>query len=222
VIRVQPRPAPTVSLQPMRSAVPTWLLVLAACTVGPGGSFPDGGATAATTVSSTAQGTASEGSDGGTLGSDPASSSSADAGTTAADTTGDPTDPSTGDAVTGDASTSPVSGSESSDSGAGTPLDPLLDIPDVGEQCDYPGDLQSCPGIAVCRFATAEYGLCESCDACGNLNAPCAEGTDCDILFSCYAGHCTNFCTLGTFECGPVEACLDVGHPTRGVCDPFA
>lgn len=223
MIRVQPRSAPTVSLQPMRSLVPTWLLVLAACTVGPGGSFPDGGATAATTVSSTAQGpagTASEGSDtdsGDTGGSDPTSDSSAAADTTAADTTGASTDPSTGDA-----STSPVSGSESSDSGAGTPLDPLLDVPDVGEQCDYPGDLQSCPGIAVCRFATAEYGLCESCDACGNLNAACVEGTDCDILFSCYAGRCTNFCTLGTFECGPIEACLDIGHPTRGVCDPFA
>jgi hypothetical protein len=41
-------------------------------------------------------------------------------------------------------------------------------------------------------------------------------------LFSCYAGRCTNFCTLGTVECGPVEDCLDIGHPTHGVCDPFA
>lgn len=206
----------------MRTVVPTWLLACAAaCTVGPGGSFPDGGATAATTVSSTAPTSATQGSDGsGDTGSADAGSSSGDTATSAAETAADSGD--VGDTSTGDATTSPVSGTESSESGAGTPLDPLLDVPDVGEQCDYPGDLQSCPGIAVCRFATAEYGLCESCDACGNLNAPCVEGTDCDILFSCYAGHCTNFCTLGTFECGPVEACLDVGHPTRGVCDPFA
>jgi hypothetical protein len=205
----------------MRFVVPTWLLVsAAACTVGPGGSFPDGGATAATTVSSTAASTVADSSDGGSGeagGSGTAASSGDDTAGTDAETTAAPSDTSSADS-----STSPVSGTESSDSGAGTPLDPLLDIPDAGEQCDYPGDLQSCPGIAVCRFATAEYGLCESCDACGNLNAPCVEGTDCDILFSCYAGHCTNFCTLGTFECGPVEACLDIGHPTRGVCDPFA
>lgn len=207
----------------MRSVVPTWLLACAAaCTVGPGGSFPDGGATAATTVSSTAPTSATQGSDGSgeTGGSDSAASSGTDTSASAADTTAGAG--ATGDTTMGDASTSSVSGTESSESGAGTPLDPLLDVPDVGEQCEYPGDLQSCPGISVCRFATAEYGLCESCDACGNLNAACVEGTDCDILFSCYAGRCTNFCTLGQSECGPVDACLDVGHPTRGVCDPFA
>lgn len=82
--------------------------------------------------------------------------------------------------------------------------------------------MNECPGISVCRFYTAEEGRCESCDTCGNLNAPCTEGTDCDILFACYAGRCTNICQLGTFSCGPIEDCLDVGHATHGVCDPFA
>jgi hypothetical protein len=80
--------------------------------------------------------------------------------------------------------------------------------------------LNECPGIAVCRFHTTEQGLCESCDACGNLGAACNDGTDCDILFACYEGQCTNFCELGTYACGPLEDCLDVGHPTHGVCDP--
>jgi len=121
------------------------------------------------------------------------------------------------DAASADASSTGATGAT-----GGDPLDPDLDIPNGGEECTTPGDLNECPGIAVCRFATTEHGLCESCDACGNLNAPCVEGTDCDILFSCYAGRCTNFCTLGTFECGPIEDCLDIGHPTHGVCDPFA
>jgi hypothetical protein len=108
-------------------------------------------------------------------------------------------------------------------SGGGTPLDPDLDVPSEGESCMFPGSLNECPGVAtVCRFYTAEEGRCESCDNCGNLNAACTTGTDCDILFSCYAGRCTNFCQLGTPSCGPVENCLDIGHPTHGVCDPFA
>lgn len=198
---------------------PVLLVTLAACSVGPGGSFPDTGGAAATTVSSTApaEGTTTgddgDGTSGGSTGSSHADSGSSDADTSGGDASASSATVST---TTTDATTG------GSESGGGTPLDPQLDIPDAGEHCDYPGDLQSCPGIAVCRFATAEYGICESCDACGNLNAACVQGTDCDILFSCYAGHCTNFCTLGTFECGPVEACLDIGHPTRGVCDPFA
>lgn len=206
------------------------ILALSACTVGPGGSFPDtgGSATVAMTASSTASSTATSAGTGDVEASSEASGDQPD--DTSSDTP-DPSDDSTSDAPADTSSavtdedtsvTDLGSSSDGTDTASGTPLDPDLDIPDGGEQCDYPGDLQSCPGIAVCRFATAEYGLCESCDACGNLFAPCVEGTDCDILFSCYAGSCTNFCTLGTFECGPVEDCLDIGHPTRGVCDPFA
>ncbi len=198
-------------------------LGLSSCTVGPGGSFPDTGGTAAMTVSTTVAATASD--------SD-AQSSTSESGAEDSSGATQPWEPSGTDATAADDTTGAVgdasaasdssSSSDGSDSAAGTPLDPLLDIPDGGQQCDYPGDLNECPGIAVCRFATVEYGLCESCEQCGNLNAACTQGDECDILFSCYAGHCTNFCTLGTFECGPVEACLDVGHPTRGVCDPFA
>ncbi len=107
------------------------------------------------------------------------------------------------------------------DGGRGTPLDPLLRPADPsGAPCATPGSMSECPGIAVCRFFTAEEGRCESCTECGNLGRPCASGRDCDILFACYAGRCTNICPLGTFYCGPVEDCLDVGHPTHGVCRP--
>lgn len=193
-----------------------------ACTVGPGGSFPEtaGNTAAATTVSTTA----TTDPDDSTGASESGTSVGSSGGSSGAPTSEPTTAMADATEGSGEGMTEPgeVDSSSGADSAAGTPLDPDLDIPDGGEQCDYPGDLNECPGIAVCRFATAEYGLCESCDACGNLFAPCTEGTDCDILFSCYAGSCTNFCTLGSFECGPVEDCLDIGHPTRGVCDPFA
>lgn len=201
------------------------LLVVSACSVGPGGSFPTGGT--ATTVAMTASSTATTAETGDVEETSDASGDQQESSSGAVDPSDDstsdtPADSSSAASVDDTSMTDPGSSSDGTDTASGTPLDPDLDIPDEGEQCDYPGDLQSCPGIAVCRFATAEYGICESCDACGNLFAPCVEGTDCDILFSCYAGSCTNFCTLGTFECGPVEDCLDIGHPTRGVCDPFA
>ena len=195
-----------------------------ACSVGPSDPFPGsvtigsaGSASAGSTgeidasssdVGDSDDAASADSNDTSGADTDPSASDSTGVGTSSADSIG------TGDATTDATST----GLDTS----GDPLDPDLDIPNGGEQCTTPGDLNECPGISVCRFATTEYGLCESCDACGNLNAACVEGTDCDILFSCYAGHCTNFCTLGTFECGPVEDCLDIGHPTKGVCDPFA
>jgi hypothetical protein len=191
------------------------LALAAACTVDGGDGFPGVSGGSAATLSTTVAST-----DGGASGSDDTAGGSG--GSTDATSGGSSTGPvdSTGVADSGSGSGGVVD--TGSTSGGGTPLDPMLDIPDDGAMCSYPGDLEECDGIAVCRFATVEYGLCESCDACGNLNAPCVEGTDCDILFECYAGRCTNFCTLGQSECGPVDACLDVGHPTRGVCDPFA
>ena len=105
--------------------------------------------------------------------------------------------------------------------GGGGMLDPRLEVPPSGETCATPGSLGECPSIQVCRFYTTTEGRCETCTGCGNLDDPCAASIDCDILFSCFDGRCTNFCTLGTFECGPVDDCIDVGHPTRGVCRPF-
>lgn len=100
-------------------------------------------------------------------------------------------------------------------------LDPRLAVPPAGNDvCDLPGDLNFCPGISVCRFYDAAEGRCESCTACGNLYDTCNSGDDCDILFACYDGYCTNFCTLGTYGCGPIEDCLAVGHPLYGVCRP--
>jgi hypothetical protein len=195
-----------------------------ACSVGTNDPFPgsvtigsagsaSGGSTGEIDASSSDAGDnddAASGDSNDTSGADTSASDSTSANTSSADSIG-----------TDDSSTDPTSTTSGAET-SGDPLDPDLDIPNGGEQCTTPGDLNECPGIAVCRFATTEYGLCESCDACGNLNAACVEGTDCDILFSCYAGRCTNFCTLGTFECGPIEDCLDIGHATKGVCDPFA
>ena len=192
------------------------LAVALGCSVDPQSGFTG---VSAGSVGSAATTNASAGtSDGGETGSS-GGSSAHDSGSEGEGTTAIA---STGSSGAADESSGANASSEASSGGDGTPLDPQLDVPDMGEHCTTPGDLSECPGIAVCRFATVEYGICESCDACGNLNAPCVQGTDCDILFACYAGSCTNFCTLGTSECGPVDACLDVGHPTKGVCDPFA
>lgn len=101
-------------------------------------------------------------------------------------------------------------------------LDPGLSLPDpTGTPCETPGNLGECSGTAqVCRFYTPDEGRCESCVSCGNLGAPCSASNECDILFMCFLGRCTNFCHLGTFECGRVDECLDVGHATIGVCLP--
>jgi hypothetical protein len=104
---------------------------------------------------------------------------------------------------------------------SGGGLDPGLALPDPsGAPCTTPGSLGECPGVQVCRFFTPSQGRCESCVACGNLGATCVADADCDILFMCYQGRCTNFCQLGTSECGAVTDCLNIGHPTYGVCRP--
>ena len=102
-------------------------------------------------------------------------------------------------------------------------LDPDLVLPNPGGQvCDDPGAIGSpeCPAIEVCRMFSPTEGRCETCFACGNLGDFCTATDQCDILFECFQGSCTNFCTLGTFECGPIEDCIHVGHATRGVCRP--
>lgn len=117
-----------------------------------------------------------------------------------------------------------ASGSDGSTTQDGaTGLDPDLKIPGAGQACDPPGASPSggCPSLSACRIASPTGGRCESCTTCGNLNAPCSAGTECDILFECYKGKCTNFCHLGTMECGAPANCLNVGHPTIGVCKPF-
>ncbi|MCH9683410.1 MAG: hypothetical protein K0V04_18380 [Deltaproteobacteria bacterium] len=130
-----------------------------------------------------------------------------------------PTTSGSGDTGSGDAGSE--SDGSTGDQAPGDPLHPDLDVPERGQVCNTPGSLGECPALEVCRFHTTEQGLCESCQACGNLGAPCVQGTDCDILFACYQGQCTNICELGTFYCGPIEDCLNVGHPTHGVCAPF-
>jgi hypothetical protein len=106
-----------------------------------------------------------------------------------------------------------------SDLTMGGALDPGLALPDPsGMPCTMPGSLTECPGVEVCRFYTASEGRCESCTTCNNLGAFCTASSDCDILFMCYKNKCTNFCQLGTSECGPPANCLNIGAPTYGVC----
>lgn len=111
------------------------------------------------------------------------------------------------------------------DSGAGTDagsgIDPALALPSAsGAACSTPGSENGCPLASVCRIASPSGGRCESCTNCGHLNDPCTASDECDIVFACFRGHCTNFCHLGTYECGPITSCIDVGHPTIGMCIP--
>lgn len=236
---MQPNDTDAVSWIMRRSLLVVSVLLLGACTTGTGDgpSFGSGSGapTGAGTMSSGVGGSSGPSGTGGS-GGEATSNGPNTATDTSEGTSAGESDPTSGDSgatsdaesttvgVTGTDPTAESSGDTSGDPTVdGTPLHPELDVPDEGESCTSPGSLNECPGVGtVCRFYTAEEGRCESCDNCGNLNAPCSSGTDCDILFSCFAGRCTNFCQLGTFSCGPIEDCLDIGHATQGVCDPFA
>lgn len=110
------------------------------------------------------------------------------------------------------------------DGGGNTGLDPDLELPAAsGAPCTAIGATSGpagCPLAHVCRIASPTGGRCETCTNCGNLNAPCSASDECDIVFQCFKGKCTNLCPLGTSYCGPVADCLDVGHGTYGVCKP--
>lgn len=120
--------------------------------------------------------------------------------------------------------TDETGGSESGNMGAcmGTPLDPALEVPPLcAPTCDLIGFGSDCPGIEICRLKDSQTAVCESCEPCGNLHAPCTASSQCDILFTCYLGQCTAMCDFATPQtCGNPAACTDVGHPTHGVCDP--
>lgn len=100
-------------------------------------------------------------------------------------------------------------------------MDPELGLPDPnGPPCSRPGSENGCPGITVCRIATPDGGRCEGCTNCGNLHSPCTASNECDILFQCYQGFCMGICQLGTYECGAIADCVNVGNATEGVCRP--
>ena len=67
-----------------------------------------------------------------------------------------------------------------------------------------------CPTGEVCRYFTSTEGRCESCTTCGGLGASCTATNQCDTLFECYQNECTNFCTLGTTECGAPADCINI------------
>jgi hypothetical protein len=123
----------------------------------------------------------------------------------------------------GSSSSSTTTTTASSSSSSGTGLDPKLKTPDPnGTPCTTPYSSAECPSLEVCRIATATTCVCESCGACGNLYASCSKSSDCDIVFQCYAGKCTNFCMLGSQQCGGPQNCIDVGYKGGwGVCKPM-
>jgi len=147
--------------------------------------------------------------------------SATDGGTSASPDTGSPgsadaTSPE--DAPAGGDSAPPPPPPDDSGSGG---LDPGLSLPDPsGQPCTLPGSENGCPLTSVCRISSTTGGRCESCTDCGHLHDPCAATADCDIVFECYQGFCTNFCTPGTSECGAVADCVNVGNATTGVCKP--
>ncbi len=104
----------------------------------------------------------------------------------------------------------------------GEPLSPLLSLPGPdGAPCTRPGLNPECPSVHSCRFVDTEGGRCESCDECRGVDQYCERSFDCDILFVCFDHRCTAPCLLGTYQCGPIEDCWDIGHPEYGVCAPF-
>ncbi len=115
-----------------------------------------------------------------------------------------------------------TSGSGGTGGGGGTgALDPNLSLPNpAGQPCNTPGYGTGCPSLQVCRISGPNQGTCETCTQCGNLGAFCSSSSQCDILFQCYLGKCTNICPLGTSYCGPPQDCINVGHATHGVCKP--
>jgi len=130
-------------------------LALLGCSVDSDSGFTGvSGGSAATTLpaTSTAAGSETSGSEGASAASESESASDP----SAADST---SAGESGSASTGATAESGSEGasSEGSSGGDGTPLDPQLDVPDMGEHCTNPGDLQECAGIAVCRFATVEF-----------------------------------------------------------------
>ncbi len=128
-----------------------------------------------------------------------------------------------GSSASGGTSASGGSGGTSASGGGGGTgaLDPNLSVPNPsGQPCTTPGYGTGCPSLQVCRISGPNQGTCESCTQCGNLGASCGSSAQCDILFQCYLGKCTNICPLGTSYCGPPQDCLNVGHATHGVCKP--
>jgi len=86
-------------------------------------------------------------------------------------------------------------------------------------------DFAACKGSEECRMATADSGRCEDClGRCAlHQGDSCTRSWQCDSIFECFRGRCTNRCTLGEHECGRIESCLDVGFlGTYGLCDPSA
>ena len=153
-------------------------------------------------------------------------------GTEIADSTGgdDPTGGAQTDGSTGtdtpNGSTSSMGMTDGTTGGAGAcmgaALDAALEVPPLCEPtCNAIGFGSDCPGIEICRLKDSQTAVCESCEPCGNLHAPCTASSQCDILFTCYLGQCTAMCDFNTPQtCGNPMACTDVGHPTHGVCDP--
>lgn len=99
-------------------------------------------------------------------------------------------------------------------------LDPSLSVPPASNPTCSTPNTGCAAGGTWCRLYSSTEGRCEGCVGCGNQNDSCVTGADCNIFLVCYTGRCTLMCELGSTTCGSVDRCLDVGHPTQGVCLP--
>ena len=111
--------------------------------------------------------------------------------------------------------------SDSGMDGGGGGLDPDLALADESAaSCTFIGTFVTCVSTTVCGFFSQTEGRCVTCDgSCAHVGESCTRAEDCDTVSACYQGRCTPYCELGSLECGgPPDDCLDVGHPTTGVC----
>ncbi|MEZ4370314.1 MAG: hypothetical protein R3B07_05785 [Polyangiaceae bacterium] len=119
-------------------------------------------------------------------------------------------------------STSGGSAGSANGGNAGQPsgMDPDLGLPDGnGSACsNIGGGCTAADGPGICRIYSQTEGRCESCTSCNNLNQPCTQSSDCDILFQCYQGQCIGLCDLNVGCSGVTDWCVNVGNSQYGVC----
>lgn len=103
-------------------------------------------------------------------------------------------------------------------------LHPALMIsPAITEQvCTYVGSPTApCTEGDACAFYTSEEDRCATCpvEKCENFNNPCSPEKPCRPFYTCFGGFCTVACPLNSRDiCGNPDDCLEIGHPTHGVC----
>ncbi|MGE0326654.1 MAG: hypothetical protein AB7K71_29870 [Polyangiaceae bacterium] len=198
-----------------------------------GGTAGSGATAGAGQGGSSAQGGSAQGgsAQGGSAQGGSAQGGSATGGTSSAGSAGQGASGSGGSSANGGSSNGGSSGGGSTSGGsagsanggnAGQPsgMDPDLGLPDGnGSACsNIGGGCTAADGPGICRIYSQTEGRCESCTSCNNLNQPCTQSSECDILFQCYQGKCIGLCDLNVGCSGVTDWCVNVGNSQYGVC----